>query len=39
MEDGKDRTRHEKVITTWHGKRGGAGKMPPRGFPKPPKFN
>ena len=36
---GKDRTRHEKVITTWLGKRGGAGKMPPRGFPKPPKFN
>ena len=36
---GKDRTRHEKVITTWLGKRGGAGKMPPRGFPKPLKFN
>ena len=36
---GKDRTRHEKVIATWLGKRGGAGKMPPRGFPKPPKFN
>ena len=35
---GKDRTRHEKVITVWLGKRGGTGKMPPRGFPKPPKF-
>ena len=35
---GKDRTRHEKVITAWLGKRGGTGKMPPRGFPKPPKF-
>ena len=35
---GKDRTRHERVITAWLGKRGGTGKMPPRGFPKPPKF-
>ena len=35
---GKDRTRIEKDLTTWIGRRGGSGKMPPRGFPKPAKF-
>ena len=35
---GKDRIRSEKNLITWIGKRGGAGKMPPRGFPNPPKF-
>ena len=35
---GNDRTRTEKDLTTWIGRRGGMGKMPPRGFPKPPKF-
>ena len=35
---GNNRTRTEKDLTTWIGRRGGTGKMPPRGFPKPPKF-
>ena len=35
---GKDRTRIEKDLTTWIGRRGGSGKMPPRGFPIPAKF-
>ena len=35
---GKERTRTEKNLTTWIGRRGGSGKMPPRGFPKPAKF-
>ena len=35
---GKDRIRTEKNLITWRGKRGGAGKMPPRGFPNPPMF-
>ena len=35
---GKDRIRTEKNLITWIGKRGGTGKMPPRGFPSPPKF-
>ena len=35
---GKDRTRVEKDLTTWIGRRGGSGKMPPRGFPIPAKF-
>ena len=35
---GKERTRTEKDLTTWIGRRGGSGKMPPRGFPKPAKF-
>ncbi len=35
---GKDRTRIEKDLTTWIGRRGNSGKMPPRGFPKPAKF-
>ena len=35
---GKDRIRSEKNLITWIGKRGGTGKMPPRGFPNPPKF-
>ncbi|MBL6603109.1 MAG: hypothetical protein ISP46_03150, partial [Alphaproteobacteria bacterium] len=32
------RTRTEKDIMPWMGKRGGAGKMVPVGFPKPPRF-
>ncbi|MEC8727359.1 MAG: DNA topoisomerase IV subunit A [Pseudomonadota bacterium] len=32
------RTRTEKDITPWVGKRGGAGRMVPVGFPKPPRF-
>ena len=32
------RQRSEKDLTTWQGKRGGAGKMVPNGFPKPPLF-
>jgi len=32
------RTRSEKDITTWVGRRGGAGRMVPVGFPKPPRF-
>ena len=33
------RQRVEKDITSWIGKRGGAGKMVPNGFPRPPKFD
>ena len=33
------RKRTEKEIVNWLGKRGGAGKMPPMGFPNPPRFN
>jgi len=32
------RQRVEKELITWQGKRGGAGKMVPNGFPKPPLF-
>ena len=32
------RQRSEKDLITWKGKRGGAGKMVPNGFPKPPLF-
>ena len=32
------RQRVEKELMTWQGKRGGAGKMVPNGFPKPPLF-
>jgi topoisomerase-4 subunit A len=32
------RHRVEKELMTWQGKRGGAGKMVPNGFPKPPLF-
>ena len=32
------RQRSEKELMTWQGKRGGAGKMVPNGFPKPPLF-
>ena len=32
------RLRSEKELITWQGKRGGAGKMVPNGFPKPPLF-
>ena len=33
------RQRSEKELITWQGKRGGAGKMVPNGFPKPPFFS
>mgnify|MGYP000108752700 FL=1 len=32
------RQRIEKDLLTWEGKRGGAGKMVPNGFPRPPIF-
>jgi topoisomerase-4 subunit A len=32
------RTRTEKDVMPWMGKRGGAGKIVPVGFPKPPRF-
>ena len=36
MNGGRQRT--EKDLMTWQGKRGGAGKMVPNGFPRPPVF-
>ncbi len=33
------RQRTEKNILPWIGKRGGAGKLVPNGFPRPPKFD
>ena len=36
MNGGRQRT--EKELLTWEGKRGGAGKMVPNGFPRPPLF-
>ena len=32
------RKRSETDLTTWRGKRAGAGKMPPTGFPRPARF-
>ncbi|SDF14789.1 DNA topoisomerase IV subunit A [Thalassobaculum litoreum] len=32
------RRRTETDLTPWRGKRAGAGKMPPTGFPRPPRF-
>lgn len=37
-EQGGGRTRTETDLTTWRGKRAGAGKMPPNGFPRPARF-
>ena len=37
MNGGRQRT--EKELLTWEGKRGGAGKMVPNGFPRPPLFD
>ena len=37
MNGGRQRT--EKDLLTWEGKRGGAGRMVPNGFPRPPLFN
>ena len=37
MTGGRQRT--EKDLLTWQGKRGGAGRMVPNGFPRPPFFN
>ncbi len=36
MNGGRQRT--EKDLLTWEGKRGGAGRMVPNGFPRPPLF-
>jgi topoisomerase-4 subunit A len=33
------RKRVETDLLTWEGKRGGAGKLAPNGFPRPPIFN
>ena len=35
---GGGRTRTEHDLITWTAKRGGAGKMPPTGFPRPARF-
>ena len=35
---GGGRTRTESDLTPWLAKRGGAGKLPPTGFPRPAKF-
>jgi topoisomerase-4 subunit A len=37
MNGGRRRT--ELELNTWLGKRASAGKIPPTGFPRPPKFN
>ena len=33
-----ERTRIETDLVAWHGRRGGAGRMPPTGFPRPARF-
>jgi topoisomerase-4 subunit A len=33
------RQRNETELTTWVGRRASAGRMPPTGFPRPPRFN
>jgi len=35
---GGGRTRTETDLTVWTAKRGGAGKLPPTGFPRPARF-
>ena len=35
---GGGRTRTETDLTVWLAKRGGAGKLPPTGFPRPARF-
>ena len=35
---GGGRTRNETDLTVWTGKRGGVGKLPPTGFPRPARF-
>ena len=37
MNGGRQRT--ETELSTWLGKRASAGRIPPTGFPRPPKFN
>jgi topoisomerase IV subunit A len=37
MNGGRQRT--ETDLSTWLGKRAAAGKLPPTGFPRPPRFN
>jgi topoisomerase-4 subunit A len=36
---GGGRVRIETDLTTWLARRGGAGKLPPNGFPRPARFN
>jgi len=36
---GGGRVRTETDLTTWHARRGGAGKLPPNGFPRPARFS
>ena len=36
---GGGRVRTEPDLSTWLARRGGAGKLPPNGFPRPAKFN
>ena len=36
LKGGRQRT--ETELLAWKGKRASAGRMPPTGFPKPPKF-
>ena len=33
------KTRHETQMIDWLGKRGAAGRLPPKGFPKSKKFD
>ena len=35
---GGGRVRTELSVATWLARRGGFGKLPPNGFPRPPKF-
>jgi topoisomerase-4 subunit A len=35
---GGGRTRTENELATWQGRRGGSGKLPPTGFPRPARF-
>ena len=35
---GGGRTRTETELATWQGRRGGSGKLPPTGFPRPARF-
>ena len=35
---GGGRTRTETELATWQGRRGGGGKLPPTGFPRPARF-
>ena len=37
-QSGRERVRTEPNVTAWLAKRGGSGKLPPNGFPRPAKF-